>query len=127
MAVNESHGVVIAYFGSDQTLVHDPSSRCSGSTTAMKSDNWRLFPSLEFAAAHMGSRFDPCQNCFHDEIQQGVSTMTLEERVGIIENILRTSRQELAIINSHSINDATSLSRSLGAILGALRDLPGSD
>ena len=69
MAIKDTHGVVIAYYGVEQDgppAFHSPKG-CRWGPEAMKSDAWELFPSFEVA---FEGNVAPCNVCFYGEKQQ---------------------------------------------------------
>ena len=66
MAIKDSHGVVVAYYGRYETLeprTHRVDSNCQWGPVAMKSNFWELFRNRELTEAF---QIKPCPNCFPD-------------------------------------------------------------
>ena len=69
MAIKDTHGVVVAYYGvelSGPPAFHSLTG-CRWGRDAMKSDAWELYPSFEVA---FEAKVAPCNVCFYGEKQK---------------------------------------------------------
>ena len=61
MAAKERHGVVVVRVST--SIIHRPDSGINHGESALRSDDWELFPNIESA---IEAKYSPCQSCLYN-------------------------------------------------------------